>query len=167
MTDRRFEDVPVGRYVVLALLAMGVLLAITLLVRPFIFGVAGPLRDDGNYTLTSVSVADQGPRLMEIVLNDAHGLPGEVVRDDRVGYSVVVAPLPGRAGYSVVGAWSPTAECALTIDQDRLRDCRGDAWTFDGFPFYSGDPPLTAFPVAVRNGAVIADFTSPVDPAAS
>jgi hypothetical protein len=167
VTDRRFEDVPVGRYAVLALLAIGVLLAITLAVRPFIFGVAGPLRDDDNYTLTSVSEADQGPRLIEVVLNDSHGLAGEVERDDRVGYSVVLAPLPGRSGYSVVGAWSPTADCALTIDQDRLRDCRGDTWTFDGFPFDSGDPALTAFPAIVRNGAVIADFTSPIDPAAS
>jgi hypothetical protein len=167
VTDRRYEDVPVGRYAVLALLAIGVLLAITLAVRPFIFGVAGPLRDDDNYTLTSVSEADQGPRLIEIVLNHAQGLPGEVVRDDRVGYSVVLAPLPGRSGYSVVGAWSPSADCALTIDRDRLRDCRGDTWTFEGFPFDSGDPSLTAFPVAVRNGAVIADFTAPLDPAAS
>ena len=95
------------------------------------------------------------------------GCPGEIVRDDRVGYSVVVARLPGKAGYSVVGAWSPTGECPLAIDQDRLRDCQGDTWTFEGFAFEAGNPSLTAFPVSVRNGAVLADFTTPMDPAAS
>jgi hypothetical protein len=165
MTDRD-PDVPVRRYLVVALLAVGILLVITLLVRPFIFSLAGP-RDDRNFPVTSVSQADEGPQLIEILLNDPHGLPGEIVRDDRVGYSVVVAPLPGQTGYSVVGAWSPTGECPLEVDQDRLRDCRGDTWTFEGFPFDAGIPSLTAFPVSVRNGAVVADFTAPMDPAAS
>jgi hypothetical protein len=166
VSDRDDPDVPVRRYVILALLAVGILLVVTLLVRPFIFSLAGP-RDDRNYPLLSVSQADTGPQLIEILLNDPHGLPGEVVRDDRVGYSVVVAPLPGEDGYSVVGAWSPTGACALEIDQDRLRDCRGDTWTFAGFAFDADKPSLTAFPVTVRNNAVLADFTAPMDPAAS
>jgi hypothetical protein len=160
------DDVPVRRYVVVALLGIVGLLLVTLLVRPFIFSLAGP-RDDRNYPLLSASDADRGPRSLEIVLNDPHDLPGEVVRDDRVGYTVVVAPLPGRDGYSVVGAWSPVNGCALVIAQDRLRDCQGDAWTFEGFPIAAGDPSLTAFPVAVRNGAVLVDFTAPMDPATS
>jgi hypothetical protein len=159
-------DVPVRRYLVLALLAIAGLLAIMLLVRPFIFSLAGP-RDDANFPLLSVSDADRGPQSIEIRLNDPHDLPGEIVRDEEVGYTVVVAPLPGRDGYSVVGAWSPANGCALAIDGDRLRDCRDHAWTFEGFPFGASDPALTAFPVTVRNGAVIADFTSPMNPAAS
>ncbi len=165
MTDRD-PDVPVRRYVVVALLAIGALLVVTLLVRPFIFSLAGP-RDDRNYPVTSVTEADKGPQVLEILLNDPHALPGEVVRDDRVGYSVVVAPLPDGSGYSVVSAWSPTGECPLEVDRDRLRDCQGDTWTFEGFAFDPDDPSLTAFPVSVRNGAVIADFTAPTDPAAS
>jgi hypothetical protein len=160
------DDVPVRRYAVVALLGIAALLVVTLLVRPFIFSLAGP-RDDRNYPLLSASDADRGPRSLEIVLNDPHDLPGEVVRDDRVGYTVAVAPLPGRDGYSVVGAWSATNECALEIAQDRLRDCQGDAWTFEGFPIDAGDPPLTAFPVTVRSGVVLVDFTAPVDPSAS
>jgi hypothetical protein len=160
------EDVPVRRYVVVAVLGIAALLVVTLLVRPIIFSLAGP-RDDRNYPLISASDADLGPRSIEIVLNDPHDLPGEVVRDARVGYTVVVAPLPGRDGYSVVGAWSPIQECALEIVKDRLRDCQGDAWTFEGFPIDAADPPLTAFPVTVRNGAVIVDFTAPRDPTAS
>ena len=159
-------EVPIRRYVVLSLVAVVVLLVITLLVRPLIFSLAGP-RDDANFPLLSVAEADKGPRLMEIRLSDPHGLPGEVVRGDEVGYTVVVAPLPGRDGYSVVGAWSPTHDCALRIAGDRLRDCQASAWTFDGFPFETDDPPLTAFPITVRNGAVLTDFTAPTSPGAS
>jgi hypothetical protein len=160
------DDVPVRRYVVAAALGIAALLLVTLLVRPIIFSLAGP-RDDRNYPVLSASDADRGPTLVELVLNDPHDLPGEVVRDDRVGYSVVVAPLPGRDGYSVVGAWSPANGCAVEIFQDRLRDCRGGTWTFEGFPIDAGDPSLTAFPVTVRNGAVLVDFTAPMDPTAS
>jgi hypothetical protein len=160
------DDVPVRRYAVAAGLGIAALLLVTLLVRPIIFSLAGP-RDDRNYPVRSASGADRGPTLVELVLNDPHDLPGEEVRDDRVGYSVVVAPLPGRDGYSVVGAWSPANGCAVEISQDRLRDCQGDTWTFEGFPIDAGEPPLTAFPVTVRNGAVLVDFTAPMDPTAS
>jgi hypothetical protein len=166
VTRRDDDPVPVRRYLVVSLLAVGVLLAITLLVRPFILSLAGP-RDDANYPLTSVSTANTGPQLIEIVLNDAHGLDGEVVRDDRVGYTVALSPRPGDTGYWVVGAWSPNGDCAVVIDRDRLRDCKGDTWTFEGLPFDADGPSLTAFPVAVRNNAVLADFTAPFDPAAS
>jgi hypothetical protein len=164
--SRDDPDVPVRRYVILALLAVAGLLAITLLVRPLIFSLAGP-RDDANYPLLSVGEADKGPTLQEIRLNDPHDLPGETVQGDEVGYSVVIAPLPGRDAYSVVGAWSPMNDCALAIAGDRLRDCRGETWTFEGFPFKTGDPRLTAFPVTVRNGAVLANFTKPMDPGTS
>jgi hypothetical protein len=164
--DRDREPVPVGRYAILALLAIAALLGITLLVRPLIFSLADP-RDDARYPLMSISAADQGPQLLEIVLNDSHGFPGEVVRDERVGYTVVVAPLPGRGGYSVVGAWSPTSDCPLEISGDRLRDCDDATWTFEGVPFDPDGPSLVAFPAAVRNGAVLADFTAPFDPVAS
>ena len=164
--DRDREPVPVGRYTLLAMLAIAGLLGITLLVRPLIFSLADP-RDDARYPLLSIGAADVGPQLVEIRLNDRHGLPGEVVRDEMVGYTVVVAPLPGRGGYSVVGAWSPTGDCALEISGDRLRDCDGATWTFEGIPFDPEGPSLVAFPAMVRNGAVIADFTAPFDPVAS
>ena len=159
-------DVPVRRYLALALLAVAGLLVITLLVRPFIFSLAPP-RGDANFTLSTPVQADRGPKLIEIRLNDPHGIPGEIVRGDQVGLSVVLAPLPGRDGYSVVAAWSPVNDCALAIAGDRLRDCQGATWTFEGFPFEATDPALTAFPVTVRNGAVMADFTAPMDPSAS
>ena len=159
-------DVPVRRYAFLALLAVAGLLAVTLLVRPFILSLAGP-RDDANFPLLGVADADRGPQLLEIRLNDPHELPGVQVEGDRVGYSVVVAPVPGGDGYTVVGAWSPVNDCPLAIAEDRLRDCEGETWTFDGTPFRADAPRLTAFPVEVRQGAVIADFTEPTRPGAS
>jgi hypothetical protein len=164
--DRDREPVPVGRYAVLAGVAVLLLLGITLLVRPLIFSLADP-RDDARYPLLSVSAADAGPQLVEILLNDRRGLAGEQVQDELVGYTVVVAPRPGRDGYSVVGAWSPTGDCPLEISGDRLRDCDGATWTFDGVPFDADGPSLVAFPVTVRNAAVIADFTAPFDPVPS
>ncbi|HEX6140293.1 MAG TPA: hypothetical protein VF013_07530 [Candidatus Limnocylindria bacterium] len=152
------------RYAVLAVLAVLAVFAVTLLVRPFIFSWSAP-RDDSAYPLLATAEADAGPRLVEIVLNDAHGLLGEVDRDEQHGLTVVVAPLPGGEGYSVVGAWSPVGDCALTLAADRLTDCDGHAWTFGGVPLRTDDPPLQAFPTSERNGAVFADFTSPMDSA--
>ena len=59
----------------------------------------------------------------------------------------------------MVDAWSPTNDCALTLGADRLTDCEGDTWTFDGVPIDPADPRLTAFPTTVNSGAVVADFT--------
>ena len=72
--DRDREPVPIGRYALVALLAVLVLLGVTLLVRPLIFSLADPL-DDARYRLLSVSDADKGPRLVEIA-EAAAGIEG-------------------------------------------------------------------------------------------
>jgi hypothetical protein len=151
--------VPLRRYLVAGLLAAGAVSGILLLVRPFIFSFAAPL-DDTNYTIAGVLEARAKPMLVEIVLNEGHGLPGEVHRDDRVGLTVVVSPL-GNDAFAVVDAWSPTNDCAVTIGADRLVDCAGDAWTYDGIPINPADPGLTGFPTTLRNGAVVVDLTRP------
>ena len=66
--------------------------------------------------------------LVEIVLNESHGLPGEVHRDERVGLTVVVSAV-GTDAFAVVDAWSPTNDSAITLGADRLVDCAGDTWT--------------------------------------
>ena len=141
------------------LLAAAAVGGLLLLVRPFIFSFAPPL-DDTNYTVAGVLDARAKPMLVEIVLNEAHGLPGEVHRDNRVGLTVVVSSV-GTDAFAVVDAWSPTNDCAVTLGADRLVDCRGDTWTFDGVPIDPADPGLTEFPTTVRNGAVVVDFTRP------
>ena len=154
--------VPLRRYLVAGLLAAAVVSGILLLVRPFIFSFAGPL-DDTNYTVAGVLQARNQPLLVEIVLNEAHGLPGEVHRGQQVGLTVIVSPI-GTDAFAVVDAWSPTNDCAVTLGADRLVDCAGDTWTYDGIPINPADPALMAFPTSVRNGAVVVDFTRPIAP---
>jgi hypothetical protein len=162
--DRR-DPLPLRRYVVAGLLAAAAVGGLLLLVRPFIFSFAPPL-NDANYAVASAASIKQGPKLIEIVLNESHGLPGEVHRDDRVGLTVVVSAVEPDA-YAVVNAWSETNDCAVTLGADRLLDCTGDAWTFDGIPLDPADLPLLAFPTTVSNGAVVVDFTDSVLTSAS
>ena len=155
--DRR-DPFPVRRYVVAGLLTAAAVAGLLLLVRPFIFSFAPPL-SDANYTVASAATIRNGPKLVEIVLSESHGWPGEVRRDDElVSLSVVVSAI-GPDAFAVVDAWSPTNDCALTLSADRLTDCAGDTWTFDGIPIDPADPALVAFPTTVNSGAVVADFT--------
>lgn len=159
------DPLPVRRSVVAGLLAAAAVGGLLLLVRPFIFSFAPPL-SDANYTVASAGTIRNGPALVEIVLNESHDLPGEVHRDEAVGLTVVVSAV-GTDAFAVVDAWSPTNDCALTLAADRVVDCAGDTWTFDGVPIDPADPPLLAFPTTVNNGAVVADFTRPISSAAS
>ena len=153
---------PIARYAVTALLALAALLGVILLVRPLIFSLAPPL-NDANYRLMATGDADAGPQLVALVLNDSHGLPGERVSGERAGVTVVVAPIEGTGRYTVVDAWSPTNECPIELGADRLIDCAGDAWTYDGIPIDPADPPLVSFPTTTGNGALVVDFTRPID----
>jgi hypothetical protein len=154
--DRR-DPPPVRRAVVGGLVAAAMVGGLLLLVRPFIFSFAPPL-NDANYTVAAAAAVRNAPALVEIVLNESHGIPGEVHRDNRVGLTVVVSAV-GPDAYAVVNAWSEASDCAVTLAADRLRDCAGKAWTFDGVPLDPADLPLHAFPTTVSNGAVVVDFT--------
>ena len=150
---------PVRRYLVAGLIAAAAISGLLLLVRPILFSFAPPL-DDSNYNVAAAAEAAKGPLLVEIVLNESHDLPGEVHRDNRVGLTVVVSTV-GTDAFAVVDAWSPTNDCAITLGADRLVDCAGDAWTYDGVPIDAADLGLTGFPTTTRNGAVVVDFTRP------
>lgn len=152
----------ITRYVAAALLAVAALVGLMLLVRPLIFSLAPPL-DDANYRLVATAQADQGVQLVEIVLSEPHGLLGEQVSGERAGLIVVVAPVIGTGRYTVVNAWSPTHDCAIELGPDRLMDCAGDAWTYEGVPIDPAGPSLQQFPTRVSNGVVVVDFVHPVD----
>lgn len=156
---------PVGRYVITGLLLAAAVSGLLLVIRPLLFSLAPP-RDDTILTVASVAQAANGPIRVEILLNEPHGLPGEVHSDERTGLTVIVAPL-GPLAFSVVNAWSPTNDCAVTLGEDRAVDCEGDAWTYDGVPIDPADPRLQSFPTRISNGAVQADFTSPISVPAS
>ena len=163
--DRR-DPPPVRRALVGGLLAAAVVGGLLLLVRPFIFSFAPPL-NDANYTVGSAAAIRNGPALVEVVLGEPHGWPGEVRRDDELISLSVVVSATGPDAFAVVDAWSATNDCALTLAGDRLTDCEGDTWTFDGVPIDPADPPLTAFPTTVNSGAVVADFTQSLAASAS
>ncbi|HEX2193544.1 MAG TPA: hypothetical protein VHK63_01055 [Candidatus Limnocylindria bacterium] len=154
--------VPVARYAIVALLGLGAVLAVVLLVRPFIFTFA-VARDDGNYPVAEAARVDAGPILAEVVLEEGHGIPGAVQGQDGLfRLAVVAAQLPGQEAYSVVNAWSRTNQCRLSLGADRLVDCQGDAWTYQGVPLDAGDPFLDSFATDVRQGVIVVDFTQPM-----
>jgi hypothetical protein len=155
------NPVPVGRYLFNGVLAVAALMLLLLLVRPLIFTLAPP-RDDSSYTVAASADAADGPQLLELVLNDAHGLPGEIPDGEHARLWVVVAPDAAAAGFTVVDAWSPTHDCAIRLGSDRLVDCAGHAWTYAGVPIDPADPALVRFPTREAQGAVIADFTQPI-----
>lgn len=151
------------RYVVggiLAAVGVGLLL---LLVRPFIFSFAGPLTD-ANYTVASAAKVQTAPKTVEIVLSERHGWPGEVKREDELFRLTIIVSASGPDAFAVVDAWSPTHDCAVTLGADRLTDCAGDSWTFNGIPIDPANPPLLAFPTTVNSGAVVTDFTRTTSP---
>ncbi len=159
MTDTVERDT-VLRYVVLAVVGFVLLLALLLLVRPFIFSL-GPPRDDSVYAVAAVGELTGGPIQRDLLLNGPHGLLGEQPSGVHAELTVVISrTVTGQ--YAVVSSWSPVNDCALTLGADRVTDCRGLQWTLAGDPFVSGNPPLPRFPVQVENGALVVDFTAPL-----
>jgi hypothetical protein len=150
---------PVARYAFAALLGFVLLVGAMLLVRPLIFSVAPP-RDDSSYAVAPQSQISVGPVLRELPLNASHGIPGERVQSGVPVVRIVISSQPGQL-ISVVNAWSALNDCAVQIAGDRLRDCGGATWTFDGVPI-DAQQPLLRFPARVESGAVMVDFTRPL-----
>lgn len=155
------NPVPVARSALYAVLAFATILLLLLTVRPLIFTFAPP-RDDSNYALVSTADASAAPLLLEVLLNERHGLPGEAAEGEHARLWIAVAPDVAPAGFSVVDAWSPTHDCVLALGADRLVDCAGDAWTYAGVPIDPAHPPLVRFPTQEAQGAVVVDFTRPI-----
>lgn len=151
------EPAPIRRYLTGALLALGALLVVVVLVRPLISSFADQA-DDRALPVTTTSSVTAGPVLVEVLLNEHHGLPGEVPDGDHARLVVAVAPDPGT-GFSVVDGWSPVNDCAVTLGADRLVDCAGAAWTYAGIAIDPANPNLVRFPAHDAGAAVIADFT--------
>ena len=162
MSGPRDEPVPVRRAaigcVLLALLGLGA----AALVRPAIYLLA-PRRDDARVIVGTLTELGSGPVTRDQVLGRSYDLDGEVdAGDGRVQISLIVVPA-GFGSASVVNASSPLDEdCPVEIGADRLLDCEGRAWTYQGLPIDSADPPLERFAVQIENGAIVADLTEPI-----
>lgn len=155
------DPVPVRR-AALGCLALAVgLLVLALLVRPTIFFFAPP-RDDAAVIAAPLTEVMAGPIRRDLILSRSYGWAGELdAGDGRVQVAVIVAPTTGGS-ISAVNAASPgRADCPVEIGADRLRDCEGRAWTFDGIPIAPADPPLERVTVEVVSGNVVLDLTGP------
>ena len=149
------------RWMIAGVFALALLVGLALALRWSVLLVA-PARDDSVYAVATTASVGTTPVVKELLLNAPHGLLGERPNDSHAAITVIISR--GITGeISVVNAWSPVSDCAVTVSSDRLADCAGHAWTFAGDPLLSSDPPLQRFAVTNENGALIADLTHPVD----
>jgi hypothetical protein len=158
------EPVPIRRAVVGCLVLAVAVIAVGLAVRPAIFSVAPP-RDDGAVIVATATEVATGPIRREVILSRSRGWSGELdAGDGRVQVAVIVATSRTLGGITAVNAASPGRDdCPVVIGTDRLTDCDGRAWTVDGFPIDSADPPLERIAVEVVAGSVALDMTGPVE----
>lgn len=162
MSGPHDEPVPIRRAAVGCLLIALLGLGAAALVRPAIYLLAPP-RDDTRVIVGSLTELGSGPIQRDRILGRAYGHDGELdAGDGRVQIRLIIAP-DGFGAASVVNAASPVDDdCAVEIGADRLLDCHGRGWTYQGLPIDSTDPPLERFPVQIENGAIVADLTRPM-----
>ena len=155
---------PIRRAAIGCLLLALVGLGLAALVRPLIFSVAPP-RDDSVAIVGTLTDLASGPIRRDQLLSRSYGLDGEMdAGDGRVQLSVIVAQT-GFGGVTAINAASPGRDdCPVEIGADRLVDCDGRTWTYEGLPIDSVDPPLHRFPTQVEAGAIVVDFTQTVEP---
>jgi hypothetical protein len=157
------EPVPVGRAVAGCLVIAIVGFVLALLVRPLIFSVAPP-RDDSAVAVAAAADVRSSPVERDVLLSRSYGWDGERdAGDGRVQLRLIVAPAR-FGGVAVLNGASPASDgCRVVIGADRLTDCDGHAWTFEGDPLDSADPPLQRFPASSESGSVVADLTRTLD----
>ncbi len=157
------EPVPVRRYAVGCLLIAVMVVGVILLVRPAIFSLAPP-RDDAAVVVATAAQAAAGPMRRDVILSRSYGHDGELdAGDGRVQLGLVIGP-GAAGGVAVLNAASPVAaNCPVEIGADRLTDCDGRSWSFDGIPLDAADPPLQRFTARVVDASVVADLTMAVD----
>ena len=134
------------------------------LVRPLIFSVAPP-RDDSVVIVGTLAEASAEPIHRVQLLSRSYGYDGELDAGDGRVEVTVIATATGSGGVTVVNAASPDRDdCPVDLGADRLVDCDGRTWTYEGLPIDSADPPLQRFPATVEDGAIVVDFTRALDP---
>lgn len=153
------EPVPVRRALVGCLLIFLAVLVVALAVRPAIFTFSTP-RDDTAVAVASAGEVRGEALRREVVLTRSYGWDGERdAGDGRVQLGIIVAPIQ-FGGIAAVAAASPlAADCPVEPVGDRLTDCDGREWSFDGLPLDPSLPPLDRFPVSVESGTVVVDLT--------
>ena len=163
MSGPRDEPVPIRRAAIGCLLLAILGLGAAALVRPAIYLLAPP-RDDARVIVGTLTELGSGPIERDQLLARSYGHDGEIdAGEGRVQVRLIIAP-SGFGAATVVNAASPLGEdCPVEIGADRLLDCQGRAWTMQGLPIDSADPPLQRFPAEIEDGAIVADLTTTID----
>lgn len=157
------EPVPVRRAVVGCLVIALVGLGIAALVRPAIFSLAPP-RDDARTIVATLAQVSGGPIEREQLLVRSYGHDGERDAGDGRSQLRIIVLESSFGGVTVLNAASPErTDCPVEIGADRLLDCEGRAWTFEGLPVDAADAPLQRFPAEVEEGSIVVDFTRTLD----
>lgn len=163
MSGAREEPVPFRRAALGCLLIAILGLGFAALVRPAIYLLAPP-RDDARVIVGTLTELEAGPVVRDQVLSRSYGHDGEVdAGDGRVQLRLILSP-GGFGSATVVNAASPLeADCPVEVGADRLRDCAGRTWTYEGLPIDSSHPPLQRFRVVVEDGAIVVDLSEPLE----
>lgn len=157
------EPVPIRRAAVGCLLIVVAVVAVALIVRPAIFSVAPP-RDDSVVTVATATEVAAGPILRDVILSRSQGWSGERdAGDGRVQVAVILAPVSTGSMSAVNAATPGRDDCSVEIATDRLVDCDGRTWTYDGTPIDPADPPLERIALEVNSGSVVLDMTRALD----
>ena len=156
------DPVPVRRAVVGCLTIAVLVTGLLLLLRPTLFTLAPP-RGDEAVVVAAASELGTTPIRRDVVLSRSRGWAGEIdAGDGRVQLVLLIGPA-SRGGFAAVNAASPLGDpCAVEVAGDRLEDCEGHTWTFDGVPIDAADPPLERFPIEIDAGSVVVDLTRTV-----
>lgn len=129
------------------------------LIRPLIFSVAPP-RDDSVVIVGTLADAAAGPIRRVQLLSRSYGYDGELDAGDGRVEVAIIASATDFGGVTVVNAASPERDdCPVDLGADRLVDCAGRTWTYEGLPIDPADPPLQRFPTTIQDGAIVVDFT--------
>lgn len=133
--------------------------AVALLIGPVVSLFALPA-EDGMAVVGTIEEVRSGPIRREVVMSTERGWDGEQpLGGGRVQLPIIVAPSP-QGGFTAVAGASPVAgDCPVEIGPDRLLDCAGRAWTYEGLPIDPGLPALDRFATTTEAGLVRVDLT--------
>lgn len=157
------DPVPVRRAVIGCLTIAILVAGLLVLIRPALFTLAPP-RDDSAVVVAAASELGDLPIRRDVILSRSHDWAGEVdAGDGRVQLTILLSP-SALGGVAAVNAASPDRDgCPVQVAGDRLADCDGRTWTFEGLPIDATAPPLERFRVTDDGGTLVVDMTRLVE----
>lgn len=158
------EPVPIRRAVIGCLTIAVFVGGLLVLLRPALFFTVAPPRDDRAVVVAAATDIGAVPSAQTVVLTRGRGWAGELdAGDGRAQLTLLLSTTPAGAVAAVNAASVAGDGCAVGVHGDRLADCDGRTWTFDGAPIDGAGAPLERFPTHIDGGSVVVDLTRTVD----